>query len=386
MKIRKITALLLAITLTVAGLTIAPKEAKADVTKNYTLGKTMSGTATATYLYGVLMNSSTDTYSFTLNQPMDLTISFTAKTDSLRCVLDGPSIYKSNSVSSGSTGTFTYYAAAGAYSFRVSGGNSKYSFKIDNTNNYAVKFDKTSGNVDGAVKKEVGFTYSCSYDYAKENISFKNSKSKVADASYKLNTDGTGTVTFDPRKIGKTKATISLAGGNSTSYTATVKSMVVFVAKGAGKKLTKPIGIKKPKWSSKKKSIVTVKKGKIKAKKGGRTTVVAKKGKISFKYKVVVTDYIKLGKQAYREIKENVRNPEKFKVYTVYRGYDKNIISGVKIPVIFIDFGYTNSNGAMERGKMIVYYDDVHEMKSFWVNSYADVMKKKTIPVSKIKN
>lgn len=386
MKIKKVLAILLTVTLTATGFAIVPKNTNADVTKNYTLGKTVTGTADATYLYGILMTSTTDTYSFTLSKDMDLTIEFTPKDDDLRYYLDGDDVYESHTIGAGEKSTLKCFAKAGAYTFKVSGGKSKYTFTISESTNYTVKFNQTSGSLDGAIKKTVGFTYKCSYDYAKNNIKFSNSKSKVANATYSLNNDGTGTVTFDPKKIGRTKVTLSLVGGNQTTYTATVKSMVVFIAKGGKMKLTKPIGIKKPKWKSKKKSVVTVKKGKIKAKKGGRTTVIAKKKKSVFRYRVVVTDYYKLGKQAYREIKENVRNPEKFKVYTVYRGYDKNIVSGVKIPVIFIDFGYPNSYGALERGKCIAYYDDVHEMKSFWVDSYADVMKKKKVSVKKIKN
>ena len=383
---KKIIALFLTLFLVVGGVQIEPQTTMADETKNYTLGTEVSGTATATYLYGMLMTSSTDSYTFTLNSAMDLVVTFTAESESLKVIMDGPDIYKSNTVSGGTRTTLKYYAKAGSYTFKVTGGSGNYKFVINNSGDYNLKFDKSSGSIDGAVKKTVGFTYSCSYDFAKENISLKNSKSKVVDATYSLNTDGTGTVTLDPKKIGKSKITISLKGGKTAKYTAIVKSMAVFIAKGQSMKLTKPTGIKNPKWKSKKKSIVTVKGGKIKAKKGGRTTVTAKKGKTTFEYRVVVTDYIKLGKQAYREIKENVRNPEKFKVYTVYAGFDKNIIKGVSIPVIFIDFGYTNSYGAMERGKMISYYDDVHELKAFAVNSYADVMKKKKVAVSKIKS
>ena len=53
------------------------------------------------------------------------------------------------------------------------------------------------------------------------------------------------------------------------------------IAKGYKKKAPKPVGVKKPKWSSSKKKKLSIKKksGKVKAKKGGRVTITAKKGK-----------------------------------------------------------------------------------------------------------
>ncbi|MCR5737952.1 MAG: Ig-like domain-containing protein [Eubacterium sp.] len=214
----------------------------------------------------------------------------------------------------------------------------------------------------------------------------KNSNNNVAECSYTLNRDGTGYITLDPKKIGKTVVSIGLVGGTIAKYTGNVKSMYVFVAKGQSLKLPKPSGVKKIKWSSKKKKVATVnKKGKVKGKKDGRGKVFAKAGKVKYTYNIVVTDFIKLGKKTYKELKENVRNPEKLKIYNVYSGFDKNIAQGLTIPVVFVDFGYTNSYGAMERGKWIAYYDDVHELKYFYVNSYADLMKRKTIKPAKIK-
>ena len=132
MKMKKLLAILLTVTLTVTGFAFAPKDANADVTKSYTLGKTVSGTADATYLYGILMTSTTDTYSFTTNKGMDLVIEFTAKDESLRFVLDGDDVYESHSSEKGKKSTLKCYAPAGAYSFRVSGGKSKYTFSFKN--------------------------------------------------------------------------------------------------------------------------------------------------------------------------------------------------------------------------------------------------------------
>ena len=397
---KKIISIILAMTLLVTGLAFVPEDASAeDKTATYTLGQEVTGTITGseTSFYGLVSRSySTDKYTFDVNALMDIYVEIAAGEQTLYWSL------RTTGLGSNESGTVTagtkqvskkITVKPGAYTFSITGSGSvtsaegKYVAKVFNTNEYACTFASPSVNVDGGLKKEIAFTYNSSYTYAKEtgNFTIKNSNPKVAEVDYVLETDGTGKVTLDPKKIGKTVVTIQLVGGAPVTYTATVKGMYVFVAKGTTTKLTKPLGIKKPKWKSSKKAVATVSGGKVKAKKGGRTTVTAKKGKTTFKYSIVVTDYIKLGKEACDFIKDNVRNPEKFKVYTVYRGYDKNIVKDVKIPVVYIDYGYTNSYGAMERGKMICYYDDVHEIKSYAVNSYANVMKKKKIPVSKVK-
>ncbi len=386
---KKLLALILSLALVVTISPVGSKSVKADETKTYTMGQTATGTITKTTMY-YLTTYSTDTYTFNVSKDMDVAVVFTAKTDSLRWTLSssgsGTYVYDYNTVPAGMVNTYKRFLPAGSYTFKVSSGGSQYSFVIKNTNAYQLKFAKASEAISGAVKKNVGFTYNCSYDYAKKYFSMKNSNSKVADCSYSLNTDGTGTITLDPKKVGKTVVKISLVGGNTASYTGTVKSMCLFVAKGKSVKAPKPSGVKKVKWSSKKKKVASVnKKGKIKGRKDGRGKVIAKAGKTKYTYTIVVTDFIKLGKKVYKEIEENVRNPENFKIYNVYSGFDKNIIKGVSIPVVFVDFGYPNSNGAMERGKWIAFYDDVHELKYFSVSSYADLMKRKTIKASKIK-
>lgn len=394
---KKIIATVLAFALILTGLTIAPKAAKAeDKTSIYTLGQQVSGTITgeeSTFYTLVSRSYSTDKYTFDVNKVMDVYVEVSAGKQALNWYLrsTGAGSNESGTVPAGTKQVSQKIVVKpGAYTFSITGSgsvtdeNGTYTAKVFNTNEYACVFASPGGNIDGGVKKDIAFTYNSSYDYAKENFTIHNSNPKVAEVDYELNADGTGTVTLDPNKIGKTVVTIGINGGKPVTYTANVKSMVVFVSVGQSVKLVKPIGIKKPKWKSSKKAVATVKKGKIKAKKSGRATVTAKKGKTSFKYKIVVTDYIKLGKEACKFIKENVRNPEKFKVYTVYKGYDKNIVRDVKLPVVFIDYGYPNSYGAMERGKMICFYDDVHEIKSIAVDSYIDVMKKKKIPVKKV--
>ncbi|MCR5703829.1 MAG: Ig-like domain-containing protein [Eubacterium sp.] len=386
---RKIMAIVLSLALIVSGVSVNTGKVNAAETKVYSMGTAVSGTITKTVLY-TLVSYSTDTYTFNTNKDMDVSIVFTANQDSLRWTLSssgsGNYLYEYNTVAAGMKNTYKMFLPAGSYTFKVTGGGSAYSFIINKSNACQVKFAKASGSISGGVKKNVAFTYNCTYDYAKKYFSMKNSNTKVADCVYSLNTDGTGTITLDPKKIGKTKISISLAGGNTAMYTGTVKSMYLFVAKGKTVKAPKPSGVKKVKWSSKKKKVATVnKKGKVKGKKDGRGKVIAKAGKTKYTYHIVVTDFIKLGKKVYKEIEENVRNPEKFKIYNVYSGFDKNIIKGVSIPVIFVDFGYPNSNGAMERGKWIAFYDDVHELKYFSVSSYSDLMKRKTIKPSKIK-
>jgi hypothetical protein len=178
-----------------------------------------------------------------------------------------------------------------------------------------------------------------------------------------------------------------MKGSNSIKYTFYGTSGYWFVAKGSKAKAPAPAGVSKPKWKSSKKKVATIKKktGKIKAKKGGRVTFTAKKGKVSYKIKTVVTDYIKLGKKTYKELKNTVNNPDKLKIYNVYKGYSKQIDSKFKIPVVVVDYGSTNDNGAMVRNKVMAYYDDVYQ--AHFTNGWSidNIISRKSIKPSKIK-
>lgn len=268
-----------------------------------------------------------------------------------------------------------------------------YELTITGSGNYGVKI--TYGTPDKITskgktlkitgKKTVTFKYSGITDYARANLSVKSSNKKVATATVSVE-KGSGTITITPYYIGKTVITLKMAGSNSIKYTVHGTDGYWFVAKGKSK-MPKPSGVKKPKWSSSKKKIATINKktGKIKAKKGGRVTITAKKGKIKYRLHTVVTDYIKLGKKAYKEIKNNVNNPDKLKIYNVYKGFSKQIDSKFKVPVIVIDYGSTNANGAMVRSKTMAFYDEVYQIHytSGW--SIDNIISRKSIKPSKIK-
>ena len=111
----------------------------------------------------------------------------------------------------------------------------------------------------------------------------------------------------------------------------------------------------------------------------------AKKGKVNFRITGVVTDYIVIGKRAYRQLKDIVNNPEKLKIYNVYSGYSKQIYSGQKVPVVMVDYGSTNENGAMIRHKIVAWYDDVYEVH--YANNWSvdNIIGRRRIDPSKIK-
>lgn len=377
---KKLLSLLVVLAMIFSSIVITPAPVKAEE-YNYslTLGKEYKGTLKGSLFYTLEMND-TANFTFTIAKKTNILVDVKY---SGKC--SGSLKTKSGSyVSVDSRGVAT--VTAGTYVLSLSGYQAQYIAKISDIGLGTVKFKKTSGNIKEYT--DIPFTYTCSYAQAKTDIKLSNSKSKVASAKILLNSDGTGVVRAEGKFIGKTNLTLQLVGGNSSRFSAYVRTGMWFVAKGSKAKMPKPVGFKKLKWKSSKKKVATINKksGKIKAKKGGRTTITAKKGKEKFTIKLVVTDYIKLAKTTYREIKDAVNNPDKLKIYNVYKGYSKQIYTnGIKVPVIMIDFGSTNDFGAMMRKKVMAYYDDVHEPKYIGVSNANNIISKKSIKKSKIK-
>jgi hypothetical protein len=56
-----------------------------------------------------------------------------------------------------------------------------------------------------------------------------------------------------------------------------------------------------------------------------------------------------------------------------------------KIPVVVIDYGSTNENGAMVRNKICAYYDDVYEPKYKGGWDTENIIGKKNLKIRKIK-
>ena len=384
---KRITSIVLSLAI-VVGLFLVPVTAHAEnKTFQLKIGETYTGEVDeGISMYGISMTSYTDTYTFTMNESANIGF-MVAKDDNASIswrVRSSDYDISYSSQSAPSTGI--YYLPKGKTYSLILSGNGKYGVRTQKLEGDKLKLNSKSGKLAEA-KKTVGFTFTGTSGYAKDNLSVKSSKTKVATVEYQITGENSGTFTITPKNVGKTTITLKMKGGNTVKYTANVTKGYWFVVKGSKAKAPKPTGVKSPTWKSSKKKVLTVNKktGKVKAKKGGRTVLTAKKGKTSYDINTVVTDYIKLGKKAYKQIKNTVNNPEKLKIYNVYRGYSKLIYDGVKVPVIHVDYGSTNENGAMVRSKINAYYDDVYEIHytSGW--NIDTIIGKKKIKASKIK-
>ena len=270
-----------------------------------------------------------------------------------------------------------------------------YELTIKYSGNYTLKVNKIAGDkitskgkkitCKSDATKSVSFTFSGTSDYARANLKIKSSVPKVAAASFSITGNNSGSIYIYPKYIGKTTVTLTMAGGNAIKFTVRCTNGHWYVAKGSKAKAPKPKGVKKPKWSSSKKKRIKINKktGRIKAKKGGRCTLIAKSGGFKYKIKVYVTDYKKLARRTYREIKDVVNNPDKLKLYNIYRGY--YIMNGHKVPVVYFDYGSTNGYGAMVRDKLIAFYDDVGTWRCRYVSNANNVIKKKRIKAKTVK-
>ena len=270
-----------------------------------------------------------------------------------------------------------------------------YELTIKYSGNYTLLLNKMAGDkitskgkkitCKSDASKKASFTFSGTSDYAKSNLSVKSSVPKVATASVSVTGNNSGEITIYPKYIGKTIITLTMAGGNSIKFTVRCTNGYWYVAKGSKAKAPKPKGVKKIKWSSSKKKRIKIKKksGRIRAKKGGRCTLIAKAGGFKYKVRVFVTDYKKLARRTYREIKDVVNNPDKLKLYNIYKGYYKMGVH--KVPVVYFDYGSTNSYGAYVRNKIIALYDDVGTWKCKYVSNANNVIKKKRIKAKSVK-
>lgn len=376
------------LTLTIiAGLFLVPVSVNAATESyNLNLGQTYSGTIAEATGMAAYFGGNSHEYTFSMDTSSNVTVQIVSENTSQSWSLKS-SDYSVNLGTQGMPMNAICYLPKGkTYTLTISGAG-KYAFVVSKAAGDKLSMKSKSCKVTSPKTKTVPFTFTGTVDYAKENLSVKSSKPKVATATFSIGSGNSGTLTINPKYIGKTVITLKMAGGNSVKYTVYATYGYWFVAKGSKAKAPAPAGVSKPKWKSSKKKIATINKktGKIKAKKGGRVTFTAKKGKISYKVSTVVTDYIKLGKKTYKEIKSVVNNPEKLKIYNVYKGYSKQIDRSRKIPVVVVDYGSTNANGAMVRNKIMAYYDEVYEahFTSGW--SIDNIISRKSISPSKIK-
>lgn len=257
----------------------------------------------------------------------------------------------------------------------------------------AISLSSKSGKLTGQSKK-VGFTLNWSPSTLK-GLTVTSSNTKVATATINVSSYYTSSsynyITVTPAtKMGTSVISINLNNTVVATYTVTANEAYVYVAKGSTYKLPKPSGVKgKLTYKSKKKSIATVsKKGKVKGKKDGKVKVTLKNKKKTYTYNIIVTDYTKLAKRAYRLIKDNVPNPANLKINDAYQGtYKISFANGskIRVPVVYLDCTYENSSGGKSRYKAAYCWDETHTIISLGNIDYGDIAKRKNIKKSKIK-
>lgn len=379
---KKLVSVILALMMVVSIFTIVPFTADAATeTYSLSLGTKYSKTLDPAAVYYIYKVYNSHVYDFSISKTSNYKISFSTK-ENVTWSLESS---KSGTMESSQSKSKYVYLTKDNYTLKVTG-EGKYAIKVTKAAANKIKLKSKSGKL-GTSKKTVTFSFSGSEGYAKANLKVSNSNKKVASVKKSIDSASKGSITITPKKMGKTVITLKMKGGNTVKYTAHVTKAYWFIAKGCKSKAPAPLGVKKPTWKSGNKKVATINKktGKIKAKKGGRVNFTAKKGKVSYKVVAIVTDYVALGKKAYKKIKSIVNNPEKLKIYNVYKGYSKLIYKGHKVPLVMIDFGSTNDTGAMTRKKWVAYYDDVHEIKyaSSWDED--NIIGKKSMKPSKIK-
>ena len=373
---KKIISIVLSIVLVATsyiGLNV--KSVKAETKEfNLAFGKQTSGK-----FEGTLQNNNFHGYKFNISSNTNIRVVISSKTGSLRWgIANKDKAYQGYTYQPSDE---TIYLPKGNDYYLLINGTGEYTFKVTNVGMSKVSFSKKSGKFADAYSVSIPFKYTGSYKYANSNLKMKNSKPKCATASMSINSNNTGKITVYPRKYGKTVIKLTMTGGNTAKYTFHCVRGYWYIAKGSKAKAPKPIGVKKPKWSSSKKKRVSIKKksGKVKAKKGGTVTLTAKKGKVKYRLKTVVTDFNKLAKKSYKEIKDVVNNPSKLKVYHCYRGYYKVRSDAQRIPVVYFDYGSTNYYGAMVRNKFVAFYDETMVIRTITVSNANNVYKKKAI-------
>ena len=373
---KKITALLLSVALVATGfMGISIKSVKAE-TKEFNLAFGKQYTAK---FVDSSQSENYHGYKFNLGSNTNIRVQVTSKSGSVRWgIATKDKAYKAYTYAP--SDEVVYLTRASGY-YILLNGTGEYTLKVTNIGASKVKFPKKSGKFKDAYSVTIPFSYTGTYEYANSHLKMKNSKPKMAAASMSVYSNNTGSVIVYPKRYGKTVISLVMAGGNTAKYTFHVTRGYWYIAKGYKKKAPKPVGVKKPKWSSSKKKRLTIKKktGKVKAKKGGRVTITAKKGKVKYRLRTVITDYKKLARRTYKEIRDAVNNPSKLKVYHCYKGLYRIRSGAQRVPVVYFDFGSTNYYGAMVRTKLIAFYDDTMNVQSIRVSNDNNVYKKKVI-------
>ncbi len=371
----------------VIGLVFIPVSANAATeTFSLTLGQSYTGTVEESTGIAAYFGSNSHEYTFSMDSSSNVTVQIVSNSTSQKWSIKSTDYSLNVSNQSMPMSAICYLEAGKNYVLTITGGG-EYAFNVSKAAPDKLSMKSKSCKLSSSKTKTVPFSFTGTVDYAKANLSVKSSKPKVATATFSVDSANAGTLTITPKYIGKTVITLKMAGSNSVKYTVYGVYGYWFVAKGSKEKAPAPAGVSKPKWKSSKTKLATINKktGKINAKAGGRVILSAKKGKVTYKLSTIITDYIKLGKKTYKQIKSVVNNPEKLKIYNVYSGYSKQIDTTRKIPVVVVDYGSTNENGAMIRNKLMAYYDDVYEARFTNGWSIDNIIGRKSISPSKIK-
>ena len=376
-----------------------------DYTHTYTLGTTI-GTASSEKYVG---SENDEYYTFTVNSPgVEVAVTL-SNLQATNCTLygyiedaNGRNIWSGSAAATTSEGktvsTSRTYLPKGSYKmhlycmgtwinyndYTVNQNVCKYSFRISKVADQKVTIAKKSGKFKVGSDKQISLAYNSTDGYAQDNLKVaKNTKKTVATASLSNIGGKSATLTITPKKMGKTVISVKLDGGNTVTYTVYVTNATAFLAKGTTTSLTKPIGVSGVKFANKskasKKVALTTAKGKVTAKKQGRAAINAKKSGITYSYNVVVTDYTKLAKKTYNLILEYVPNPDEVKINYAYKGYYK--ISGIKVPVVYVDYSFGNETGGNSRNKLIAWYDDALDVQMQNVATANNVISKKSIKI-----
>ena len=175
-----------------------------------------------------------------------------------------------------------------------------------------------------------------------KSISYTSSNRKVATV------DKNGKVTA--KGLGKCTITAKLNNGKKATYIVTVNSTKLYVF--AGTTRTAPLinGKTKAKWKSSDNSIATVSGQKFKGIYEDVAKYTTTVSKVKYTCYIYVVDYKTLYKDGVAKYKDDLRDPDSFRVYHIYMGYDSNGEA-----CIVLDCGAKNGYGGMVRKYCNIY-------------------------------
>lgn len=217
-------------------------------------------------------------------------------------------------------------------------------------NSTGIKFEKNSKTCSVGTTFKLKPTFSPSGSIPKA-VSYTSSNKNVATV------DKNGTV--KARALGKCTITAKLNNGKKATYTVTVNTKRMYVFEGSTRTAPLINGKTEAKWKSSNRSIATVSGQKFKGVLEGITKYTTTVSKVKYTCYIYVVDYDSLYKDGIAFYKDNLKDPDSFKVYHIYRGYDSD-----GIPTIVLDCGAKNSYGGMVRNYCNIY--QIYDSSTKW--------------------